>query len=90
MSLLFDYNRAFRGGKLGNSTEEMIWNFSTNFNENWFLWCGLFLNTRGKLLGQMLGSINEVIGVHHMKLHVFDNNVLITGANLSEDYFTNR
>jgi len=25
-----------------------------------------------------------------MKAHVFDNNVLITGANLSNDYFTNR
>lgn len=25
-----------------------------------------------------------------MKLHVFDDNVLVTGANLSEDYFTDR
>lgn len=28
--------------------------------------------------------------MHHIKAHVFDNNVLITGANLSEDYFTDR
>jgi len=25
-----------------------------------------------------------------MKLHVFDDNVMITGANLSDDYFTDR
>ena len=28
--------------------------------------------------------------MHHIKAHVFDDNVLITGANLSEDYFTDR
>lgn len=28
--------------------------------------------------------------MHHIKAHVFDSNVLITGANLSEDYFTDR
>jgi len=36
------------------------------------------------------GGLREIIGVHHMKLHVFDDNVMITGANLSDDYFTNR
>ena len=35
-------------------------------------------------------AIREVFGVHHIKAHIFDNNVLITGANLSEDYFTDR
>lgn len=39
---------------------------------------------------QSFGQLKEIFGVHHMKLHVFDNNVLITGANLSQDYFTNR
>jgi CDP-diacylglycerol--glycerol-3-phosphate 3-phosphatidyltransferase len=34
--------------------------------------------------------LREIFGVHHIKAHVFDNNVLITGANLSEDYFTDR
>ena len=35
-------------------------------------------------------GFREIFGVHHIKAHVFDNNVLITGANLSEDYFTDR
>jgi CDP-diacylglycerol---glycerol-3-phosphate 3-phosphatidyltransferase len=45
----------------------------------------------GMLKGKMSNSpLREIFGVHHMKAHVFDNNVLITGANLSEDYFTDR
>lgn len=36
------------------------------------------------------GPLREIFGVHHIKAHVFDSNVLITGANLSEDYFTDR
>ncbi|KAK7081920.1 CDP-diacylglycerol--glycerol-3-phosphate 3-phosphatidyltransferase [Halocaridina rubra] len=33
---------------------------------------------------------NEIIGLQHMKLYVFDNSLVISGANLSNDYFTNR
>ena len=33
---------------------------------------------------------NETIGLQHCKLYVFDNSVMISGANLSTDYFTNR
>lgn len=33
---------------------------------------------------------NELFGLQHMKLYIFDNTVIISGANLSNDYFTNR
>lgn len=33
---------------------------------------------------------NEIIGLLHMKVCVFDDDVLITGANLSDQYFVNR
>lgn len=33
---------------------------------------------------------NELIGLQHMKLYVFDDTVIVSGANLSRDYFTNR
>jgi CDP-diacylglycerol--glycerol-3-phosphate 3-phosphatidyltransferase len=36
------------------------------------------------------GSIREVFGVHHMKYFVFDDVVVMTGANLEEQYFLNR
>ena len=34
--------------------------------------------------------MSEVIGVCHLKAYVFDNDVLISGANLSTTYFTKR
>eukprot|EP00250_Pteridium_aquilinum_P015737 c22734_g1_i1 orf=1351-2520(-) len=34
--------------------------------------------------------LNEVVGVCHMKVYIFDNHVLMSGANLSSSYFTNR
>lgn len=34
--------------------------------------------------------INEGLGLQHMKIYGFDNEVLLSGANLSSDYFTNR
>ncbi|KAB0793573.1 hypothetical protein PPYR_13193 [Photinus pyralis] len=33
---------------------------------------------------------NELFGLQHMKLYIFDDTLLISGANLSNDYFTNR
>lgn len=34
--------------------------------------------------------INEGFGLQHMKLYGFDDQIILSGANLSEDYFTNR
>ncbi|XP_063218156.1 CDP-diacylglycerol--glycerol-3-phosphate 3-phosphatidyltransferase, mitochondrial isoform X2 [Bacillus rossius redtenbacheri] len=33
---------------------------------------------------------NELLGLQHMKLYLFDDCVIFSGANLSHDYFTNR
>ncbi|CAH1971801.1 unnamed protein product [Acanthoscelides obtectus] len=33
---------------------------------------------------------NELYGLQHMKLYIFDDTLIISGANLSNDYFTNR
>eukprot|EP01035_Chromulina_nebulosa_P039639 gene39639-53592_t len=34
--------------------------------------------------------VNEIFGLSHLKVAVFDNTVLITGANLSHSYFVDR
>ena len=34
--------------------------------------------------------LNEIFGLSHLKVAVFDNTVLITGANLSHSYFSDR
>ena len=36
------------------------------------------------------GKLNEILGIQHAKFFVVDNNVVISGANLSTDYFTDR
>lgn len=37
-----------------------------------------------------LNMFREALGTYHTKFLVFDNNVILTGANLSEEYFLNR
>ena len=42
-------------------------------------------------LGWLLPSKwNELLGLQHCKVYIFDNSLIISGANLSRDYFTNR
>ncbi len=36
------------------------------------------------------GKISELAAVHHMKAYIVDDRVILSGANLSEIYFTNR
>ena len=38
----------------------------------------------------LYAQINEIFGVFHCKFAVFDNDFLLTGANLSEEYFKTR
>uniref|UniRef100_A0A915AUH1 CDP-diacylglycerol--glycerol-3-phosphate 3-phosphatidyltransferase n=1 Tax=Parascaris univalens TaxID=6257 RepID=A0A915AUH1_PARUN len=45
---------------------------------------------RGLLKRFLPERTNEIVGLQHMKLYIFDDNVLITGANLSASYFTCR
>ncbi|XP_046407372.1 CDP-diacylglycerol--glycerol-3-phosphate 3-phosphatidyltransferase, mitochondrial isoform X2 [Ischnura elegans] len=50
---------------------------------------------RTPILNGVLGNIipqrwNEVFGLQHMKIYLFDDSLIISGANLSNDYFTNR
>ena len=34
--------------------------------------------------------VSEIVGVCHLKAFIYDDNVLMTGANLSNTYFNNR
>ncbi|XP_014477237.1 PREDICTED: CDP-diacylglycerol--glycerol-3-phosphate 3-phosphatidyltransferase, mitochondrial isoform X2 [Dinoponera quadriceps] len=56
--------------------------------------CKVFLYHTPKLRGIMKAAIpdrfNELIGLQHMKLYMIDDDLIISGANLSNDYFTNR
>lgn len=47
-------------------------------------------NLKGWLKKVVGKRFNEGWGLQHMKIYGFDNDVVISGANLSRDYFTNR
>lgn len=91
LTFLQDYMRGTRIGRDGESSLSMVKGLKLN-NFNREVRCGFYHNPdTGILKGKFSqGPMREVFGVHHMKAHVFDNNLLITGANLSEDYFTDR
>ncbi|CAK9802027.1 CDP-diacylglycerol--glycerol-3-phosphate 3-phosphatidyltransferase, mitochondrial [Anthophora plagiata] len=56
--------------------------------------CQVFLYHTPKLHGLLKTIIpdrfNELVGLQHMKLYMIDDDIIISGANLSNDYFTNR
>lgn len=37
-----------------------------------------------------LGVLGEIIGVHHQKMAIFDDKIIVGGANMSQSYFLNR
>ena len=91
MTLLMDYMRGTRLSKAGESTYTLLRPLKTEtFNSK--VRVGFFhMPDTGTLKGRFSESpFREIFGVHHIKAHVFDDNVLMTGANLSEDYFTDR
>ena len=92
LTVLLDYMRGTRiNAKTGESSLTMLKSLKIeNFRKNARL--GFFhMPDTGLLKGKYSNSpLREVFGVHHIKAHVFDNNILITGANLSEDYFSDR
>jgi len=45
---------------------------------------------RGYIKKMLPSKWNEIIGLQHCKVYIFDNSLIISGANLSNDYFTNR
>ena len=87
LSLLVDYHRARRKGALS-----LVSRIAHAPNARVHLLASPAAPTAGTIraLGGIGGMLSEVHGVQHTKLAIFDDTVLITGANLSEDYLSNR
>uniref|UniRef100_A0A914ZA49 CDP-diacylglycerol--glycerol-3-phosphate 3-phosphatidyltransferase n=1 Tax=Panagrolaimus superbus TaxID=310955 RepID=A0A914ZA49_9BILA len=45
---------------------------------------------RGIKKNYLPAKFNEIVGLQHMKFYIFDDSVIISGANLSDQYFLNR
>lgn len=84
---LLDHTRGSRGP---HSSRSMLRPLLTQHPQS----CSVSLYHTPTLRGLLRRLIpqrwNETIGLQHMKLYVFDDSLVISGANLSNDYFTNR
>nr|CAG4637142.1 EOG090X08SX [Ceriodaphnia reticulata] len=86
--ILLDATRGSRGAK--NNSRTMLLPLVQSYNQQ----CSIhFYHTpalRGLLKKILPERWNEIVGLQHMKIYIFDDSLLISGANLSHDYFTNR
>ncbi|KAK7571209.1 hypothetical protein V9T40_014813 [Parthenolecanium corni] len=81
---------AVRGSRSETKTSRTM--LLPRLKENPFSQVALFHSPKLKgILHTLLStSYNELIGLQHIKLFIIDDNVIMSGANLSHDYFTNR
>lgn len=91
--LLFDYLRGTRGLETGNSclhtVNPLIMETGANDDRiGFYLYHTPDLNGIQKQLTPK--RFNEVIGVQHLKIYAFDDTVILSGANLSDNYFDKR
>ncbi|XP_043441640.1 CDP-diacylglycerol--glycerol-3-phosphate 3-phosphatidyltransferase, mitochondrial isoform X3 [Prionailurus bengalensis] len=87
VSILLDFTRGSRGRK---NSRTMLLPLLQRFPEQVRVSLFHTPNLRGLLRLLMPERFNETIGLQHIKVYLFDNNVILSGANLSDSYFTNR
>ncbi|KAF5289768.1 hypothetical protein FQA39_LY03685 [Lamprigera yunnana] len=87
INILLDYTR---GSRYKNNSRQMLRPLLQKYLSN----CRISLYHTPVLRGAMKKMApnrwNELFGLQHMKLYIFDDTLIISGANLSNDYFTNR
>uniref|UniRef100_A0A8C5DLF2 CDP-diacylglycerol--glycerol-3-phosphate 3-phosphatidyltransferase n=1 Tax=Gouania willdenowi TaxID=441366 RepID=A0A8C5DLF2_GOUWI len=87
VSVLLDYTRGSRG-QINSRT--MLLPLLKRFTSQMRVSLYHTPDLRGLLRLLVPQRFNETIGVQHIKVYLFDDSVIISGANLSDSYFTNR
>ncbi|XP_055385153.1 CDP-diacylglycerol--glycerol-3-phosphate 3-phosphatidyltransferase, mitochondrial [Condylostylus longicornis] len=87
VNVLLDFTRGTRGEQ---NSKSMLLPLIQQFDRNFCLSMYHTPVLRGITKKLAPPRWNELLGLQHMKIYLFDNSVLISGANLSNDYFTNR
>ncbi|KAF4033448.1 PLD-like domain [Phytophthora infestans] len=88
VQIVLDYSRGQRGGVTASSVT-MLAPLLKQFPNN----VELFLFRVPQLSGlkaKLPPPFNETLGVSHAKVYLVDDTLVLSGANLSNDYFTNR
>lgn len=86
--MLFDLNRSTRPGSL--STAKLLVPLINQFPERVHVSFFRSPNLRGLLAKLVPPRFNEGWGTWHAKIYGVDNEVMISGANLNQSYFTDR
>ena len=84
VDLIFDFNRSMRV----NQTSRTLSKFLDLEKVNCNLYHTSYLNYHKKVLAPK--RWDEIFGVFHIKTYILDDICILSGANLSEEYFTNR
>ncbi|KAG7491225.1 hypothetical protein MATL_G00000730 [Megalops atlanticus] len=87
ISILLDYTRGSRGKQ---NSRSMLLPLLRRFPEQMRVSLYHTPDLRGVLRLLVPERFNETIGVQHIKVYLFDDSLIISGANLSDSYFTNR
>ena len=89
ITILLDYSRGLRGINNSKKMLQPLLNQTAPYIGNVKI-C-LFNHPDIPIYYSVLPKIlSEIKGVLHSKVLIFDNNVILTGANMSDSYFTNR
>ncbi|XP_038597833.1 LOW QUALITY PROTEIN: CDP-diacylglycerol--glycerol-3-phosphate 3-phosphatidyltransferase, mitochondrial [Tachyglossus aculeatus] len=87
VSILLDFTRGSRGRQ---NSRTMLLPLLRRFPERVRVSLFHTPHLRGLLRLLVPERFNETIGLQHIKVYLFDGNVILSGANLSDSYFTNR
>lgn len=86
--ILLDYNRGSRGGEVSSRT--MLTPLLERFEGMVQVSLYHTPDLSGYLKQYLPPKLDETLGVQHMKVYLFDDSLVMSGANLSDNYFTNR
>ncbi|KAL0964693.1 hypothetical protein UPYG_G00327680 [Umbra pygmaea] len=87
VSVLLDYTRGSRGE---SNSRTMLLPLLQRYSGQMRVSLYHTPDLRGMLRLLVPERFNETIGVQHIKVYLFDDDLIISGANLSDSYFTNR
>lgn len=87
VNILIDYTRGTRGKSVATTSKGLLQKL---VGKNVLVSLYHTPKLRGLTKRMIPPRWNELVGLQHMKVYVADHTVIISGANLSNDYFTNR
>ncbi|ORZ03397.1 hypothetical protein BCR43DRAFT_483288 [Syncephalastrum racemosum] len=90
VEILIDCLRGTRISKAGESSATLLLSLIREFPDQVQVSLYHTPDLTGMLKRALPQRFNEGIGLMHLKLYGFDDTIMLSGANLSTDYFTNR